>query len=198
MQRMPVDLSDGMLGNPGMNSLDEQLEVVDGGFGRHAMTEVEDVTGAPACPSQHVARPLSNEAGGAEQNGRVEIALHAALESDAAPTMVERDAPVQRDDVRTSLRDRFEQARRAGTEVDSRRARRRERLEDRAGVVRDSLLVVLGRKRSDPGIEQLNRLRARRDLRLQVPAHGLDKLVEQELEGGWLRVHERLDPGEVA
>src|SRR5205807_8868062 len=99
MHRTPVLGSGDIGGQPRVHGLDEQLEVFDGRLGQHAMTEVEDVAGPAARPSQHVIRPRSDQVGRSEQHGGIEVALDAMLVSDPIPALVKRDTPVQRDDV---------------------------------------------------------------------------------------------------
>ena len=63
------------------------------------MTEIEDVAGPAARPSQQVIRPRSDQVGRSEQHGGIEVALDAMLVSDPIPALVKRDTPVQRNDV---------------------------------------------------------------------------------------------------
>ena len=114
------------------------------------MTEIEDVAGPAARPSQHVIRPRSDQVGRSEQHGGVEIALDAMLVADPIPARVKRHAPVQRNDVWASVRDRLEQVSRIGPEMDAWNPRRRERVEDRSRVTRDARVVIVSGQRPDP------------------------------------------------
>ena len=94
-----------------------------------------------------------------EQDGRVEVALHAAVVPDRLPALVERDPPVEADHVAARRRHRRQQRRGARAEVDRRRV---DRGEDLRRPRRDELLVVGGRERADPRVEQLHDVGARR------------------------------------
>ena len=85
-----------------------------------------------------------------------------------------------------------------GAEVDARHPRRAQRVEDGPRVARHPGLVVLERKRADPGVEELNRLGAGGHLRLEVAGHRGSKLAQQLVKGLWLGEHERLDLVECA
>src|SRR5438876_10797599 len=117
MQRIPVRGSGDICRHPGMNGVREDLEILDGRVGQDAVAQVEDVAVATARTAQHVARPLANEVCRPQQHSRVEIALDAQPVTDAAPTLVERHAPVERHDVRPGLRYRLELPRGTGAEM---------------------------------------------------------------------------------
>ena len=72
------------------------------------------------------------------------------LVSDPIPARVKRHAPVQRNDVWASVRDRLEQVDGIGSEVDARHAAWRERVEDRSRVTRDARVVIVSGQRPDP------------------------------------------------
>src|SRR5205807_5173054 len=115
MQRIPVESR--INRNPFLDRLDQQLEILQRRVGKYAVAEVVDVAGAPAGPSQHVPGPLADQLGRAEQDGRVEVALDAAL-AEPGPAGVEADSPIERDDVRPRVCDVLEQPGRPGSEVD--------------------------------------------------------------------------------
>src|SRR5581483_10092063 len=75
--------------------LDQRFEVLQRRRGQHAVAEVEDMAGPPGRPAQHVPRRLDHYLAGREHRGRVEVALHAAVVSDAPPSLVQVDAPVE-------------------------------------------------------------------------------------------------------
>ena len=68
----------------------------------------------------------------------------------------------------------------------------------RAGVRRDELVVVRGRERPDPRVEELDHVGARLDLRGDVARELLREPVEQRMPGRGVAVHQRLRPREVA
>src|SRR6059036_284308 len=119
MHRIPVVGSRDTSRHPRMHRLDEQLKILDVGLGQDAVAEIEDVTRSPRGATQDVARTLDHESGRSEQHGGVEIALHTALESKAAPTLVERNPPVEGNDVRAGLDDRLQQGRGTGALLES-------------------------------------------------------------------------------
>lgn len=55
---------------------------------------------AAGSAAKYVFRPLVDEITGAEEHGGIQIALDSALPTDPRPALVERDAPVQRDEGR--------------------------------------------------------------------------------------------------
>src|SRR4029077_12100810 len=112
MATIPVRGSRRTGGHPRMHGVDQELQVLDAGVGRDTVAEVEDVPRAAAGSAQDVARALAHEPGRTEQQGRLEVALNAAVMADARPRLVQVDAPVQRDYVGASASDRLEQMRR--------------------------------------------------------------------------------------
>ena len=97
-----------------------------------------------------------------EQQRGIEVALHAAVVADERPAVVERDAPVEADDVAARARHRRQQRRRAGAEVDRRHVDARE---DARRPRRDELLVVRRRQNADPRVEELHHVCACANLR---------------------------------
>src|ERR1700694_6120319 len=85
----------GNRGDPLSHGLDQRLQVLERTARQHAVTEIEDVTRASGRLSEHLARPLDHELAWAEQQRRVEIALHPQLAADALPARAEVDAPVE-------------------------------------------------------------------------------------------------------
>ena len=70
-------------------------------------------------------------------------------------------------------------------------------LEDSLRVRRDELDVVRERERSDPGVEELDDVGARLDLRAQVADRHLRQLLHQRMPHLWRAVHEALRLHEV-
>src|SRR5262245_8001851 len=75
-----------------------------------------------------------------EQHRRVEVALHPPVLAYLGPPTIERNAPVEADDVAAGCRHVREKRRRASAEVDRRHSQRRE---DARRIRRDELDVVL-------------------------------------------------------
>ncbi len=73
-------------------------------------------------------------------------------------------------------------------------ARRRfiQGVEKAGGVVHHLSRVICRAKRADPTVEDLHRLRACCDLRVQDGSADVRQLLHEEAEGGGLPVHERL------
>ena len=156
------------------------------------MAQIEDVAGPSRGALQHVVRAGQHPLDRSEQQGRIEVALHGAIQSDALPGLVERHAPVNPDHVTPGRRHRFEQGRGAGTEVEHGRTGCGDRLQDARGVWPGELPVVGRRERANPGIEDLNRLRARFHLRDEVVSDDGRERAAQPVPRLRLTVHQRL------
>src|SRR2546422_501812 len=135
----------------------ERLEILQRAAREHAVTEVEDVTGPSGGPPQHLARTQDDVLDRPEQHRRVEVALDPMFVADTPPTGVEVDAPVERDDVRAGGGDQFEQPCRGRAEMDPGHAVSMRGVEDSPRGRQDTQLIVSGRQRPDPAVEQLQR-----------------------------------------
>ena len=98
------------------------------------MAEIEDVPGPAGRPPKHIASSLADQLRRSQQHRRIHVALDAAIKTDAGPTTVQRNAPVERDDVGARQCNRLEQPGSVGAEVDGGHAERRELFEDGARV----------------------------------------------------------------
>src|SRR5216683_7939729 len=119
MQRTPVFAS----GNGGYsfpNRLDQRLDVFERAVREYAVAEVEDVAGATGRAPEHASRPTDHALGGSEQDGWVQVALHAQVVADSRPTLIQFDTPVERDDFRAASCDQVEQPCGRGPEMDPR------------------------------------------------------------------------------
>src|SRR6266566_453490 len=112
MQRTAVVewVKSGTRRNPFTDGLDERLQVLERGIGKHAVTQVEHMTRAAACAPEDVARSFDHQLTWAEEERRVEVALDAVGAAQLVPALVERDAPVERNDIRTGRSDQQKQA----------------------------------------------------------------------------------------
>ena len=151
--------------------------------GKDAVAEVEDVAGPPAGTREDVERLGLDDLPRREQHGRVEVALHRPA-GHPRPAGVERDPPVEADHVAAGRRHLLEQGRGARAEVDRRHV---DRGEDARRVRCDVVAVVRGRERADPGVEQLDHVRARARLGGDVAGERLGQLLEQRVPDLGLR-----------
>src|SRR3977135_3203101 len=100
MQSTPVRSSGDTRHLPLMHRLDQQLKVFKRGWRHNAMAEIEDVAGAAARAPKPIAGPLTAQLRRSKQHGRIQVALDAVLSADPIPTTVQRQTPVERDDIR--------------------------------------------------------------------------------------------------
>ena len=103
--------------------------------------------GAVGGATKDVAGALGDDGKGGEEEGRVEVALDADVVADARPGVVERDAPVDADQVGPGARDQVEEGGGAGAEVDRRR-QTAQLGHDPSGVGQDGLGVRSGAEQS--------------------------------------------------
>src|SRR3954470_17761446 len=90
------------------------------GLREDAVAEVEEVPGAARGSGEHVERRRLDPLPGAEEDGGIEIPLHAALEADLVPAAVEVDPPVEADHVAAGGGHVPEEGSRPRAEVDRR------------------------------------------------------------------------------
>ena len=161
------------------------------------MPEVEDVPRAPARERQNPLHALTNVVVGCVEHGRIEVALDAFVPTDSLPSLVERDAPVEPDDVPSGLADVFQELTRTDAEVDRRTVEGSERLEDGGAVWLDVAAIVFRAEVPHPTVEYLQHLRARLGLGSQVRDRDGRELAHERGERFRLPVHEalRLDEG---
>src|SRR5450759_825314 len=132
IQSTAVDGSSDTRDLPLMNRLDQQLKVLKRGSRHHPVAEIEDVPRAAARAPKHIASPLTNQFRRSQEDSGIQVSLDPAIKTDATPTAIKRDAPVERDDVRPRRCDRLQQTGRVGAEVDGGHAERGELFEDGA------------------------------------------------------------------
>src|SRR5208337_150604 len=95
----------------------ERFHIVHRSFRKNAVAEIEDVAGASAGLAQNVLGPRSKFLPIGEEEHRIEIALHCAFETEASPSLVERNAPVEADDFSATDLHSYHQGRSVGTVV---------------------------------------------------------------------------------
>ena len=135
--------------------------------------------------------PLAEVRGPGQQRGGIEVALHADVGADGGPAGVERHAPVEPDDVAAGLPHERQQRGGPGAEVNRRHAGS-QRADHRARVRQHVLAIVVGPERADPGVEELDRLRAGVDLAVEVRRRRIGQHVHQAMPGGRGLVHQAL------
>src|SRR5260221_11789007 len=97
MQRIPVRGSATAGRLPFVDRLDQQLEVLEGRLLQDAVAQVEDVARASFRAAEDVAGALADKLSRPQQDRRVEVAPHAAVEPHPPPAPVEPPPPVQRE-----------------------------------------------------------------------------------------------------
>src|SRR5438128_6510813 len=130
-----------------------------------------------------------------EQDGRIQVPLHATIVADERPTAVECDPPVEADHVAARLGHVHEQGGRPRPEMDRRCL---DGPENPRGIRRNELLVVGRRERADPRVEHLDHVGARTHLAVDVPRELIGELLHQRVPHGGLAVHHPLHVREVA
>src|SRR5207302_7107299 len=101
-----------------VHQLDDPREDVRIRVRQHTVSEVEDVPLCRCTATQDVAGSIGDDGPGREHDGRVEVSLHSSTGPDALCGLVERDAPVDPDDIGTGLTHQPEQLTGADAEVD--------------------------------------------------------------------------------
>ena len=120
------------------------------------MAEIEDVAGASGGASQNVlcARLQLRPVG--EKKNWIKIALHGAFVIEARPTFVERDAPIESNDVRSSLFHGGQQGGAVGTEINNGYSSFLQLLHHGGDVGKDVAAIVFHAEASDPAVENLD------------------------------------------
>src|SRR5262245_54266928 len=139
------------------------LDVLDRSRGQDAVSEIEDVAGSPGRPLEHLVGLREDAIDWPEQNRRIEVALHRAIEPDPFPRLTERPAPVGPDDVAAGLTDLRQDGAGPDAEMNRRHAERRDAREDSPGMRQDELAIVLRVQHADPRVEDLHRVDTRLD-----------------------------------
>src|SRR5215472_4539873 len=93
-----------------LDEVDDVEDGVDGGVGDDAVAEVEDVAGTAGGEGEDLADAEFEEIFERKERDGVKIALHGNVGAYGAPALVERDAPVEADDVGAGLAEGGEEA----------------------------------------------------------------------------------------
>src|SRR3989441_2062836 len=178
-------------GSAAMHEIHDRPHGSDVRLGKNAVAEIEDVARPPTGSREDVADLTGTLRGGREQRRGLEIALDRAV-SNAGPRGIQRNPPVDANDVAARRGEVLEERRSTRAEVNQRNvrgARERQRL---AAVRLHVRAIVVRRQASDPAVEQLQRLRPGARLRGEIAADEIGKLAQQQVPGVGCLVHELL------
>ena len=150
-----------------MHQVDDPREHVRIGLGEHAVAEVEDVALGGGALGEDAADLAVDDVPAGEQQRRVEVALQRPGPAAAGGGDVQRQPPVDPDDVGAGLAHGAQQLAGADPEVDARQAGVGQPLQHAGGVREHQLAVVALRERAGPGVEELHGVDAGVDLRAQ-------------------------------
>src|SRR5882762_5718200 len=120
MHSTPVDASGDTRDLPLVDRVHQQLQIFERGRRQHSVAEVEDVARPSSGSAEDFASALAYELGWAQQHGRIEVALNAAVVAHTLPADIERHPPVERDDIWAGRRDRLDQRSGVRPEMDAR------------------------------------------------------------------------------
>src|SRR6266511_2931419 len=160
-----------------MDEIHDRPNRGDIGFRQDAVAEVEDVARTSPSLREDVADLPRTFGRGCEQGDGLEIALDCTF-SDAGPRGVQRNPPVDADDVATSRGEVFQKRRGAGTEVNQRHLRGTRQCQRLAAVRLYVGAIVIRRETADPAVEQLQRLRPGARLGRQKLADDFSELAQ--------------------
>src|SRR5215471_4013280 len=172
------------------------LDVLDWSCRQNAVPEVEDVAGPSSRSLEHLVRLCEDAIEWSEENCRIEVALHRAIEPDTFPCLAERRAPVGANHIAAGLPDFRKNGGGADPEMNRRYAEWRDALEDTPGVRQDEFAIVLGVQHADPRVEYLDRIDAGLDLRGEVLASDIRQQIAEAVPRGRVAVHQRFRVGE--
>ena len=156
------------------------------------MAEVEDVALGGGALGEDAADLAVDDVPAGEQQRRVEVALQRPARPHAGGGDVQRQPPVDPDDVGAGLAHRAQQLAGADPEVDARQAGVGQPLQHAGGVREHQLAVVALRERTGPGVEELHGVDAGVDLGAQERQRRVGEGGAQRVPGVRLGVHQRL------
>src|SRR6185437_7235935 len=93
------------------------------GFRQDPVAQIKDVSCSSASVVQNSPRACLDLFPIREQQNRIEIALHCAVVPQQLPSFIERNAPVQSDNISSSFLHLSQQRGRIGSKINNRRAR---------------------------------------------------------------------------
>src|SRR5260370_11398029 len=101
------------------HKLDESFYVFERGFRQNSVAQIEDVPGPAAGLTQNRRRARAQLLLPGEEQDGIEIALHCPLKLQATPRLIEREAPVNSNNLGAGLFHRRQEGGRIRTEIDN-------------------------------------------------------------------------------
>ncbi len=143
------------------------------------MAEVEDVAGASGGESQNFSRAGFQFLPVGEKQDGIEISLHGTAMVEIAPTFIERDAPIEADDVGSGFIHRGQQRGAVGAKINYRCAGFLQALDHGCNMRQNVAAIIFNAEAADPAIENLNDVGAGTDLSGRVFGGDVDQLAHQ-------------------
>ena len=134
------------------------FHILDGSLRQNAVAKIKDVAGASGGAAQNIFRSRLQLFPVGEQQHRIEIALHGATMVEALPAFVERNAPVESDDVRARFFHGGQQRGAVGAEINDGRSRLLQLLHHAGDMRQDVAAIIFHAQASDPTVENLNHI----------------------------------------
>src|SRR5437667_1905189 len=147
-----------------VDEVHEASEVLLLGLRQDAVSQVEHMARAPRGAAQNVRRRGPPDLGTADEGRRIQIPLDPVFRSDPLPRGVDRNAPVDPDQVSSRRGERLQEIGRAGPKVNEWDAGLSDLIEEFPAVWEYVRLVALLPNGPRPAVEDLNRLNAGLDL----------------------------------
>src|SRR5579864_4822649 len=138
-----------------MDVLYQRLHMVDRSLRQDAVPQIENMARTPCGLLQDRFSARAYELVLCEQHTGIEISLNRAAMLQQAPAFVERDAPIQSNDLSACLLHIRKKSGGIGAEVDHRHARFSQLFNQPLGLRKNKLPVVLDAQTADPTIEYL-------------------------------------------
>src|ERR1041384_1672002 len=161
------------------------------------VTEVQDVP-TPTARRDQLARLLRDYLRCRQKYTRIEISLKRQPITDARARVSQINAPIYAQNIGARGRHLLEIITATVDEQNSRRGGAINRSEYLLLIRQSELLVIRSRKLARPRIEELNDLRARFDLRVEIQDNRVGDLVQQRVERIRIGVHHPFDVGVVS
>src|SRR5919197_2244149 len=139
-------------GSPAMHEIHNRAHSSDLGFRQDAMAEVEDVAGSSCGALQNVADLSGSFRGGSEQRDGFQVALDGSR-TDALPGGIQRNPPIDADDVTAGGREVLEKRRGTGAEVNHGHVCGLGECERFPAVWLHVRAIIIWRKTADPTVE---------------------------------------------
>src|SRR5438552_4560482 len=161
------------------------------------VAKIEHMAGAVSDTLQHIRRRRSPYVRWTEECRRIQVPLNSAVFADVPPGLIDRDSPVDADDVPSRGGKGFEESGRPRAEMDAWDSRLTDFTKETACERGHVRFIIPGAQGTGPTVEQLEGLGARRDLGPEVLRGPVDQAVHQDAPFDGMLMHERLRCGEV-